>query len=165
MISTQQTIITCVTASSFKNGSQSITDMLENGKVPNIVQMKKGDNHGKTEGPITFKEMAEGAIGLPYHEILLVAGKEIRDRGEYLLFDMYMRSKSTTDQNYLPRKLKIVKPAMKWSVPAISTTDKDKPQGRTTGQPKEFQFSVYPYQSKPPWDTQIGGSAFLSGNT
>ena len=109
--------MTCATASTFENSSQKITDILENWKVPNIVRTKKEDNHSKTEVPMTFKEMAEDAIGLPHHEILFMTGKEIRDRGDRLVLDKYMRSKTTTDQNYVPRKRNIVKPAMKWRVP------------------------------------------------
>ena len=146
------TTITDVTASTSEKSSQTITDMLENGKVPNIVQMEKEDNH-----PMTFKEMAEDAIGRPYHDILFMTGKEIRDRGDLLIRDAYinMRSKTLASDvldgglpkslNCVPRKRKIVKATMKWKVPASSTTDEDEPQGSTTGGPKEFKFSVDPY--------------------
>ena len=53
--------------------------------MPNNVRTKKEDNHGKTEGLMTFKEMAEDAIDLPYHEIHFMTGKKIRDRGDRLV--------------------------------------------------------------------------------
>ena len=95
----------------------------------------------------TFEEMAEEAFGLPYHEILFKTGKELRGMSDRKLLDVYMKSRTLTDQNYLPRKQKIVKPAMKWKVPA--------------SKPKEFKFSVDTHQSKPPWETQTGGSVLI----
>ena len=51
--------------------------------MPNIVQKKKEDNHDKTENlpPMTLKEMTEDTIDAPWHEILFMSGKKIRDRG------------------------------------------------------------------------------------
>ena len=51
--------------------------MLENAKVPNVVQNKKEDNCVKTEPlpPMTFNEIAEDTIGAPWHEILFMTGK------------------------------------------------------------------------------------------
>ena len=155
--------ITDVTTSTSEKSNQPITDMLENGNVPNVVRMEKEDNH-----PMTFKEMAEDAIGRPYHDILFMTGKEIRDRGDLLVHDAYIKMRSKTlgpeSLNYVPRKRKIVKATMKWKVPASSTTDEDEPQGSTTGGPKEFKFSVNPYQSQHPGNKQTGGSVFVFGN-
>ena len=56
------------------------------------------------------------------------------------------------DQDYVPRKRKIVKSAIKWKVPAVH-------------KPKEFKFSADKNQSDPLWETQTGGLVFKSGNT
>ena len=64
---------------------------------------------------------------------------------------LYMKSRSLIDQNYLPGKRKIVKPTKKWRVPASEL--------------KEFKFSVDTNQSKPPWKIQTGGAVFKFGNT
>ena len=141
------TAMTCVTASTSENSSQTITDMLDKEKVPNIVRMEKEDNH-----PMTFEKMAENTIGRLYHEILFMTGKKIRDRGDLLMLDAYMRLRSITktNQNYVCRKKNIVKPAMKLKVPSSSTMDEDEPRASTTSGPKEFKFLVDTNQSKPP---------------
>ena len=51
-----------------------------------------------------------------------MTGKEIRDRGEKLVLDMNMILKTITDQNYVPRKQKNVKPTMKRRVPDQTTS-------------------------------------------
>ena len=81
MISIQPT--TCVKTSTSESNSQTITDMLENGNMPNIVQKKTEDNHDKTEmlPPMIFNEMTKDTIDAPWHEILFMSGKKIRDRG------------------------------------------------------------------------------------
>ena len=152
------TTITCDTASVYENSGKTITDidMLEQGEVPNIVRMEKETNQDNTEllPPTTFKEIAEDTFGLPHHRICFMTGKELRDIGDRIVLDAYLTSRGypgCTDQNCVPRKRKIVKPAMKWKVPA------DKP--------KEFKFSAYTNQSKPSWETQTGGSIFEFGNT
>ena len=58
---------------------------------------------------------------------------------------MYMN-----DQDYVPRKRKIVKLAMKWKVPVHKS--------------KEFKFSADTNQRKSPWETQTGGLVFKFGN-
>ena len=151
------TTITCNTASVDENSGKTITDMLEKWEVPNIVRMEKETNQDKTEllPPMTFEETVEDTFGLPHHQILFMTGKELRDIGDRRVLDAYMKSegylRTLTDQNYVPRKRNIVKPAMKWKAPA------DKP--------KEFKFSAYTNQSKPSWETQTGGSIFEFGNT
>ena len=136
--------------------------MLKNGNVPNVARMEKENNH-----PITFKEMAEDAIGRPCHDILFMTGKEIRDKGDLLAHDAYINMRTKTlgpeSLNYVPRKREIVKAAMKWKAPAYPTTDEDELQGSTTGGPKEFKFSVNPYQSQYSGNKQKGGAVFLFG--
>ena len=61
----QQLLISCVTASTSEYRNQTITNKLENWKVPNIVRMEKA----RTEEITTLKEMAEDLFGLPYHKI------------------------------------------------------------------------------------------------
>ena len=73
------TTVTCVTASTSEKSSQTITVILEKGKVPNIVQTEKEDNY-----PMTFEQMAEDTISRPYHQILFMTAKELRDRGDLL---------------------------------------------------------------------------------
>ena len=75
------------------------------------------EEEAKTTGLMTFKEMAEDTIGSPYHEIFFMTGKEIRDRGDREMVDAYTRLRTLTDQNYVPRKRRIVKPAMTWKIP------------------------------------------------
>ena len=74
-----------------------------NGKVPNVVRMEKEDNH-----PMTFKEMAEDAIGHPYHDVLFMTGKEIRDEGGLLVHNAYMKMRTKIlgpeSLKYVPRK-------------------------------------------------------------
>ena len=55
-----------MTASTSENRNPTITNRLENGKVPDIVRMEKARTEKKTT---TFEEMAEGSFGLPYHGI------------------------------------------------------------------------------------------------
>ena len=93
-----------------------------------------------------------------------MTGKEIQDRGNLKTLDADMRFSTTTDPNYVFKKRKVVLPAMKWKVLAVSTADEDKPQESTADEPKEFKFSADSYQNGFPWGTQIGGSAFVSGN-
>ena len=75
-------------------------------------------------------------------------GKGIRDIGDHSrrVCDPYIN-----DQNYVPRKQKIIKPTMKWKAPA--------------NKPKEFEFSVDTNQSNPPWEPQTGGLVYKFGNT
>ena len=116
--------MTCVTVSTFEKSSQ----------------QKKENNHDKTEllPPKTFKEMAEEAFGLTYHEILFKAGKELRGISDRKLLDVYMKSRALMD-------------TMKWKVP--------------TSKSKEFKLPVDTNHIKPLWVTQTGSSVFEFGNT
>ena len=62
-----------------------------------------------------------------------MTGKEFRNIGDRRVLDIYMKSRghpiTPTDQNYVPRKQKFVKPAIKWKV--------------TASKPKKFKFLVY----------------------
>ena len=84
-----------------------------------------------------------------------MTGRGLRDKGDRRVLDAYMKSRgypsTLTDQKFVLKKRKIVKPAMKWKVPA--------------SKPKEFKFSVDANQSKSPWKTQTGGSVFEFWNT
>ena len=136
----------------------------KNGKVPNVVRMEKEDKH-----PMTFKEMAEDAIDHPYHDILFMTGKEIRDEGDLLVHNAYMKMRTKIlgpeSVNYVPRKRKIVKAARKWEAQTCPTMDEEEIQGSTTGRPKEFKFSVNPHQSQQSGNKQKGGSVFVFGKT
>ena len=90
--------------------------------------------------PDTFKEMAEETFGLSYQDILFKTGKELRDIVDRKYRASCMESRTLADQNYVPRKQKLVTPAMKWKVPI--------------SKPKEFKISVDPHQSPPPFNTQ-----------
>ena len=96
----------------------------KNGKVPNVVRMEKEDNH-----PMTFKEMAEDAIGHPYHDVLFMTRKEIRDEGDLLVHNAYMKMRTKIlgpgSTNYVPRKRKIVKTASKWKAQTRPPTDEE----------------------------------------
>ena len=96
-----------------------------------------------------------GEFGLPYQQILFMMGKELRGIGDRRVLDTYMKliwhPRTLTDQKYVPRKQKVVKPAIKWKVPA--------------NKPKGFKFSADTNHSKPPWKTNTGGLIFKSGNT
>ena len=41
-----------------------------------------------------FKEITEGRTGRPYHAILFMTGKEIRDSGDLLTLDAFRRMRS-----------------------------------------------------------------------
>ena len=40
------------------------------------------EEKAKTGGPMTFEEIIEDTFGLPYHKLLFMTGKELRDRGD-----------------------------------------------------------------------------------
>ena len=69
------------------------------------------------ERPTLFTSLVEDTVGLPYHQVMFMTGKEIRDRSKRIVLDSYMRSKTTTDQNYQPRQRRVVKAARSWKVP------------------------------------------------
>ena len=48
---------------------------------------------------------------------VFTTGKELRDIGNCRVLDAYMKSRTLTNQNYVPRRKKIVKPANKWRAP------------------------------------------------
>ena len=127
--------------------------MLEKGKVSMIVQIGKETNQEKTEQhellpPDTFDEFLQNGFGLPYHQILFMTGKELRDIGDLRVLGAYMKSRgylsTLTDQNYIPQKLKIVKLVMKWKV-----------RTRYVVNPRSSNFQwISINQSKSPWETQ-----------
>ena len=63
-------------------------------------------------------------------------GEELRDIGDNRVLDAYI-----SDEDYILRKRKHVKPAMKWKVPA--------------NKPKEFKYSADINQSKSPWEMRF----------
>ena len=138
--------------------------MGEHDNVPNIVRMEKKDNQ-----PMTFKEIAEDAIDRPYHDILFMTGKEIMDEGELLVHESYIKMRTQfrgpESRNYVPRKRKMVKAAMKWKALTCPTTDKDELQGRSNEGPKTYKFLVNPYQSHHSGNKQQGGDVFVFGKT
>ena len=50
--------------------------------------------------PMPFKEVVEEYVGLPYHEVNLMIGKDIRARGERSVIEVYIKSKITVNQCY-----------------------------------------------------------------
>ena len=136
------TNISWVTASTSKNKDQTNMNRLENWKVPNIVQMEKARIETITDR-LKNEKMTHVLIGkikedlepwddfmgadfnLPYKQIHFhfMAGKELTDMyvyGDCRVLDAYMKSRgyprTLTDQDYVPRKRNIAKPAMIWKV-------------------------------------------------
>ena len=68
------------------------------------------------EQPTPFTSLVEDTVGLPYHQVNVMTGKEIRDRSERRVLDSYMRAMTTTDQNYQPRPRRLVKASKVWEV-------------------------------------------------
>ena len=83
------------------------------------------------EQPNSFKSRVEDSLGLPYHQGMFMSGKEIRDESKRIVLDVYMKSKTTTDQNYQPRWRRIVKADRSWEVP-------EKQEERS----KDFTFKI-----------------------
>ena len=69
------------------------------------------------EQPTPFTSLVEDTVGLPYHQVNFMTGKEIRDRSKRIVLDSYMRATTTTDQNYQPRPRRLIKSARFWKVP------------------------------------------------
>ena len=82
--------------------------------------------------PMSVKSLVEDTVGLPYHDVCFMMGKEIRDRGDRVVLEAYVKSKITSDQCYQPSKRKIVKPAKIWSEIKSS---------KQPLQPKEWTFT------------------------
>ena len=49
---------------------------------------------------LTFKEVVERSVGLPYHEVNYMTGKDPRDRTDGFVLEAYIQSKTFTDQYY-----------------------------------------------------------------
>ena len=70
---------------------------------------------------LTFKEVVERSVGLPYHEVNYMTGKDLRDRVDRLVLEAYIQSKTFTDQCYTNTNKtiritkKIVKVNKKWT--------------------------------------------------
>ena len=69
----------------------------------------------------SFRETIKDLLGLPYHEVNFMTGKELRDRGDRMILEAYVKSNTTSDQCYSNwrgnknTKRRIVKPIKKWS--------------------------------------------------
>ena len=110
-----------------KARTETITNCLKNEKMTHISTIK--------EDLEPWDDCMGDGFGLLFQQISFMAGKEIRDIGDRRELGAY-----TNDQDYVPRKQKIIKPAMKWKEPVHK--------------PKEFKFSADTNQSKSPWETQ-----------
>ena len=91
--------------------------------------------------PSDVFDFMEDEIGAPHQQTRFITGKEIRNIEDRKCHDVYMDAY----QDCVPRKRKIVKPAMKWKAP--------------TNKLKEFKFSADTNQSKPPEGVFMFGSA------
>ena len=49
---------------------------------------------------LNLKEVVGRSVGLPYHEVTYMTGKDLRDRADRLVLEAYIQSKTFTDQCY-----------------------------------------------------------------
>ena len=135
------TTMSCVTVSTYENRNKTITNNLEHWKVPSIVRIKNTRTETSTDreenekkahisvikedlGPCGVFDFMGDEIGTPYQQTHFMTGKEIRNKEDRKVHDIYMDAY----QGYVPRKRKFVKPARKRKAPI--------------NKPKQFKFSA-----------------------
>ena len=125
-----------------KTRTETITNRLKNEKMTHNGTIK--------EDLELWDDFMGGGFGLP-----CLSTNAFRDGGGAQIYIWgtieYLTPMYISDQDYVRRKQKIAEPAMKWNIPA--------------NKPKEFKYSADTNQSKPPWETQIGGLVFEFGST